>query len=332
MLMTIRPRGDIAANWDKANPILKQRELAFEWETSIGVGKPRFKIGDGVTAWKDLPYSIDATGYWDELSEEDKKVLANTGSPDSIRLKTNNGTLEYNGEKAVFQKNDSGDGNTDCIIEGIANPTEDNQATNKKYVDDKTQTASDTIQGTVKASDQVIVNENGALEIGRLLDTYGIVNSSKTQQFVQDLIDNISNKVINDLISKNMISNVQVNSNSNIPSSSLVYGMNNQISELNAKAQGRLKIIGPISSADNEFITIEFPTLPNHRTAFILLGNANAQAFMAVVIYENVTNAAQISYIYPSSNSTDSVEINGNQFTISNLRRYGYFYALCPWL
>ena len=53
---------------------------------------------------------------------------------------------------------------------------------------------------------------------------------------------------------------------------------------------------------------------------------------MAVVIYENVTNAAQISYIYPSSNSTDSVEINGNQFTISNLRRYGYFYALCPWL
>ena len=235
MLMTIRPRGDIAANWNKANPILKQRELAFEWETSIGVGKPRFKIGDGVTAWKDLPYSIDATGYWDELSEEDKKVLANTGSPDSIRLKTNNGTLEYNGEKAVFQKNDSGDGNTDCIIEGVANPTEDNQATNKKYVDDKTQTASDTIQGTVKASDQVIVNENGALEIGRLLDTYGIVNSSKTQQFVQDLIDNISNKVINDLISKNMISNVQVNSNSNIPSSSLVYGMNNQISELNAK-------------------------------------------------------------------------------------------------
>ena len=242
MLMTIRPRGDIAANWDKANPILKQRELAFEWETSIGVGKPRFKIGDGVTAWKDLPYSIDATGYRDELSEGDKKVLANTGSPDSIRLKTNNGTLEYNGEKAVFQKNDSGDGNTDCIIEGVANPTENNQATNKKYVDDKTQTASDTIQGTVKASDQVIVNENGALEIGRLLDTYGIVNSSKTQQFVQDLIDNISNKVINDLISKNMISNVQVNSNSNIPSSSLVYGMNNQISELNAKANASITI------------------------------------------------------------------------------------------
>ena len=247
MLMTIRPRGDIAANWDKANPILKQRELAFEWETSIGVGKPRFKIGDGVTAWKDLPYSIDATGYWDELSEGDKKVLANTGSPDSIRLKTNNGTLEYNGEKAVFQKNDSGDGNTDCIIEGVANPTENNQATNKKYVDDKTQTASDTIQGTVKASDQVIVNENGALEIGRLLDTYGIVNSSKTQQFVQDLIDNISNKVINDLISKNMISNVQVNSNSNIPSSSLVYGMNNQISELNAKTSLQYKI----SNGDN---------------------------------------------------------------------------------
>lgn len=235
-LMTIRPRGDIKSNWEKANPVLKQRELAFEWDNTIGVGKPRFKIGDGVTAWNNLPYSMDATYYWDELSEENKKILITNGSFDNIRLKTNKGFIEYDGEKVVFQKNDSGDGNTDCVIEGVADPSEDNQAANKNYVDNKTQTASDTIQGTVKASEQVIVNETGALEIGRLLDTYGIVNSSKTQQFVQDLIDNISNKVINDLISKNMISNVQVNSNSNIPSSSLVYGMNNQISELNAKA------------------------------------------------------------------------------------------------
>ena len=241
-LMTIRPRGDIKSNWEKANPVLKQRELAFEWDNTIGVGKPRFKIGDGVTAWNNLPYSMDATYYWDELSEENKKILITNGSFDNIRLKTNKGFIEYDGEKVVFQKNDSGDGNTDCVIEGVADPSEDNQAANKNYVDNKTQTASDTIQGTVKASEQVIVNETGALEIGRLLDTYGIVNSSKTQQFVQDLIDNISNKVINDLISKNMISNVQVNSNSNIPSSSLVYGMNNQISELNAKKQNSLEL------------------------------------------------------------------------------------------
>ena len=233
-LMTIRPRGDTKSNWENFNPILKQREIAFEWENTIGVGKPKLKIGDGVTAWNDLDYSIDAISYWNELSEENKKTLITNGEFDSIKLNTSKGSLEFDGEKVIFKKNNT-EGNTDCIIEGVSTPTEDNQATNKKYVDDKTQTASDTIQGTVKASDQVIVNENGALEIGRLLDTYGIVNSSKTQQFVQDLIDNISNKVINDLISKNMISNVQVNSNSNIPSSSLVYGMNNQISELNAK-------------------------------------------------------------------------------------------------
>lgn len=43
-------RGDTAANWTAANPVLAERELAVETDTHY------FKIGDGITAWNSLAY------------------------------------------------------------------------------------------------------------------------------------------------------------------------------------------------------------------------------------------------------------------------------------
>ena len=43
-------RGDTAANWAAANPVLADREMAIETDTR------QFKIGDGVTSWNDLLY------------------------------------------------------------------------------------------------------------------------------------------------------------------------------------------------------------------------------------------------------------------------------------
>lgn len=43
-------RGDTAAAWAAANPVLADREMAVETDTR------QFKIGDGATAWNDLPY------------------------------------------------------------------------------------------------------------------------------------------------------------------------------------------------------------------------------------------------------------------------------------
>lgn len=47
---TLQLRGDTAAAWTAANPILNARELALETDTG------QFKIGDGVTNWTVLPY------------------------------------------------------------------------------------------------------------------------------------------------------------------------------------------------------------------------------------------------------------------------------------
>ena len=54
----IRPRGDLKANWESANPILSAREIGVEWETKIGVGDAKIKFGDGATAWKNLDYAV----------------------------------------------------------------------------------------------------------------------------------------------------------------------------------------------------------------------------------------------------------------------------------
>lgn len=50
MSVTIQYRGDSAANWTSANPVLYQREIGVETDTH------KAKIGDGATAWASLPY------------------------------------------------------------------------------------------------------------------------------------------------------------------------------------------------------------------------------------------------------------------------------------
>jgi hypothetical protein len=52
----IQLRRDTDTNWSTANPVLLEGELGIE----IDATRNRIKIGDGVTAWNDLPYFLDA--------------------------------------------------------------------------------------------------------------------------------------------------------------------------------------------------------------------------------------------------------------------------------
>jgi hypothetical protein len=47
----IQTRGDTAANWTSANPVLHDREQGIETDTK------KIKIGDGITAWTSLKYT-----------------------------------------------------------------------------------------------------------------------------------------------------------------------------------------------------------------------------------------------------------------------------------
>lgn len=53
--VTIKLRGDTAANWTTNNPILALREPGVETDTA------KIKIGDGATHWNSLPYAAGGT-------------------------------------------------------------------------------------------------------------------------------------------------------------------------------------------------------------------------------------------------------------------------------
>lgn len=61
MSRAIQLRGDTAANWTSANPILAQREPGIELDTF------RWKFGDGITPWNSLSYKADG-GVFTALS------------------------------------------------------------------------------------------------------------------------------------------------------------------------------------------------------------------------------------------------------------------------
>lgn len=56
MNLTIKLRGDTEANWQAANPVLAEREVA------LSTDKLNFKVGNGVTTWASLGYWIDQKG------------------------------------------------------------------------------------------------------------------------------------------------------------------------------------------------------------------------------------------------------------------------------
>lgn len=197
-LTYFRPRGDIKSNWESANPVLKEREMGVEWETKIGSGKAKVKFGDGITAWNDLDYAVYDT---------DKLGLSGGTMTGAIDMNQNS-------------------------IENVAEPVDEKDVANKKYVDGKTGIANESTPGIVKESEQITVEEDGTMALGKILDQYGIVGEAQSKQLLQDLINTISNKVMNELMSKTMMSNVHINSENNVPTSSLVYGMNETISEL----------------------------------------------------------------------------------------------------
>jgi len=51
MAQTIQLRRDSKTNWELYNPVLAAGELGLQIDTW------QFKVGDGVTAWNDLPFS-----------------------------------------------------------------------------------------------------------------------------------------------------------------------------------------------------------------------------------------------------------------------------------
>ena len=88
-----------------------------------------------------------------------------------------------------------------------------------------------------------------------ITDTKGLTGEENSETNTQALIDAIANKVINELVSKNMISTTIEDSDDKVASTSLVYQLNSDLLALNSSTLFRYT---GSSEPDNKVIRINF--------------------------------------------------------------------------
>jgi hypothetical protein len=107
MAVQIQLRNDTEAQWTFHNPTLARGEIGIEIDTN------KMKIGDGDTAWEDLPYmGIDANELIPLLSYTHQQTSANT-------VWTINHGLGYRPSVTIFD-------NTQNEVEGAVTHVDNN--------------------------------------------------------------------------------------------------------------------------------------------------------------------------------------------------------------
>ena len=93
---TFKLKRGTASRWAEVNPILEIGEPGFVYDTN------RLKIGDGVTAWNDLPY-ID--GKREVVNFEIASEFPTQGDPNMIYKASDELSLyQFNAETKAYEK------------------------------------------------------------------------------------------------------------------------------------------------------------------------------------------------------------------------------------
>lgn len=92
-------RHDKAANWELYNPVLAEGELGF-----ITDQKNRYKIGDGITAWKDLPLQGFNGNIVNETGDDEGSVMSQKGVTQKLtELESKTDILDFDSQVLVFE-------------------------------------------------------------------------------------------------------------------------------------------------------------------------------------------------------------------------------------
>lgn len=91
MATIIQSRNDTATNWATVNPILAQGEIGIELDTR------KFKVGDGINDWNNLPYFVSGGGSVESVNGQTGVVVLDAEDvgalPDSTVIPTKTSDL-----------------------------------------------------------------------------------------------------------------------------------------------------------------------------------------------------------------------------------------------
>jgi hypothetical protein len=105
---TFRLKRGTAARWAEVNPVLDQGEPGFVYDQN------KLKIGDGVTAWNDLPY---IEGKAEVLSYTSLNSFPTVGDSSAIYKASDEQSLyQFNSTTKTYEKLSDGKGLDDIKI------------------------------------------------------------------------------------------------------------------------------------------------------------------------------------------------------------------------
>lgn len=160
-------------------------------------------------------------------------------------------------------------------------------------------------------------------------DTYGVIGDVGGDVSAQNLVDYLTNEVVNNLLKKTSISTVQANSDNTVPSSSLAYAMQQEITKNKediATANSNLEEL------DNKvsLMYIRTPatiTLPNRD---MLLVCAKYDYISSASYAYHPENPIVTLYNNGFSSRAPSVAVSGNDITITFEKTYFHLFAIFP--
>jgi len=99
MAYIIQIRRDTSTNWINANPILADGEFGYEIDTK------KYKLGDGTTAWIDLPYGFtDAQSVGGYTANKLAKINNDKTIYFTLQEYTGNGSININWTQGNYAK------------------------------------------------------------------------------------------------------------------------------------------------------------------------------------------------------------------------------------
>lgn len=142
-----------------------------------------------------------------------------------------------------------------------------------------------------------------------IIDSTGLIGETGQTSNTQELIDIIADKVMNKLVEKTMISNTNIDDANKIPTSALLYNLQDQVTQLYSNLSKILtcvKISGTFLSTTAD-VTIPYPPGFDISNVFA----CNLKVNISSDRYDNVPSSN-----YPSSNSvsfrSDNIYIHNN--------------------
>jgi hypothetical protein len=103
IVTTFQFKRGTAARWTELNLILAQGEPGFEYDTNL------FKVGDGITPWRDLPYQGE--GVEEFVTRSNFNELPEIGKSQILyRVSNEKALYQWNAETQSYEKLSGGGG------------------------------------------------------------------------------------------------------------------------------------------------------------------------------------------------------------------------------